>query len=282
MFMMKRVVMTAALAGALALVFVPGVQAQTGVVAQSGGGQGLFSAWADRIFVNLNGVAQSLPAPLEIKGGSTFSIYDETATTSSSQTVTFKKKPFDVSGGVRVFNNIGLGVGYTSTSTVDSGILSASVPHPLVYNSPRTAGGTLSGLDHFESALHLMVVYAVKLPKRFEVMVSAGPSFYKVSQDTIGAVSVQSGEVSPYTKITLTSPSVITTEAKKVGFNAGIDLAWFSNFSVSVLSNVGVGVFVKYAGTTIDVTPEGGTAIPMKVGGVQYGGGLRIRFKIGP
>ena len=281
--MMKRVVMVSAIVGAFALMFVPGVQAQTGVVAQSGGGSetGLFSPWTDRIFVNVNGVGQSLPAPLEIKGGTTFSLYDETGTTSSAQTVTFKKKQFDVSGGVRVYWNLGLGVGYTSTSTVGTGVLTASSPHPLVYNAPRSAGGTLTGLDHFESAFHVMALYVVKLPSNFEVALSAGPSFFKLSQDTIGTVSIEP-EVSPYTKITLTNPTVITTEATKVGVNAGLDLAWFSNLSYSVLSNVGVGVFVKYAGTTVAMTPEGADPISMKIGGVQYGGGLRIRFKIGP
>jgi hypothetical protein len=281
--MMKRVVMVSAVLGAFALMFVPGVQAQTGVVAQSGGGSGsgLFSPWTDRIFVNLNGVGQSLPSPLEIKGGTTFSLYDETGTTSSTQTVTYKKKSIDVSGGVRVYWNLGLGVGYTSSSTVGTGMLTATSPHPLVYNAPRTAGGTLSGLDHFESAFHVMALYVVKLPSNFEAAVSVGPSFYKVSQDTIGTVGLEP-EVSPYTKITLTSPKVITTEATKVGVNAGLDLAWFSNLKYSVLSNVGVGVFVKYAGTTVSMTPEGAEPISMKIGGVQYGAGLRIRFKIGP
>ncbi len=285
--MMKRVLMMSALLSAFALVLAPEVQAQTGVVAQSGTSSGLFSPWTDRIFVNLNlNGSTSSRSPLDLTGGSTFTKYDEQGSTTSSQTITFKKpKAFDVSGGVRVWWNLGVGVGYSSSSTLGDGVVSASVPHPLVYNMPRTAGGTMSGLDHFESAFHVSAIYVAKLPMNFEVAVSAGPSFFKVSQDTIGAIGEDSigPEASPYTTITLTQPKVIATTANKTGFNVGVDVAYFSNLSVSILSNVGVGVFVKYAGTTIDLKPEGSaTPISMKLGGVQAGAGLRIRFKIGP
>ncbi len=281
--MMKRVVTMSALLGAFVLVLAPAVQAQTGVVAQSGASQGLLSPWTDRIFVNLNVGSVPSRSPIQLTGGSTFSIYDETGSTTSSQTVTFKKpSAFDVSGGVRVFWNLGVGVGYSSSSTLGAGTIGASVPHPLVYGMSRTAGGTLDGLDHFESAFHVSAVYVAKLPKNFEVALSAGPSFFKVSQDTMGDVAV-GPEVAPYTTITLVNPKVITTAASKTGFNFGADLSYFSNVSVSILSNIGVGVFVKYAGTTIDLKPEGSaTPISMKLGGVKVGAGLRIRFKIGP
>ncbi len=281
--MIKRVVKASALVGALALMFVPAVQAQSGgVIATSGSGNesGLLSPWTDRIFINVNGSYLS-PTPIDVKGGSTFTKYDETGTTTSASTVTFKKSLVDISGGVRVINNFGLAVGFTSSSTIGTGTLSASVPHPLVYNSPRMAGGTLDGLDHFESALNVMAVYVVNLPMSFQAAVSAGPTFFKVTQDTIGTVSV-ADEVAPYTRITLQNPTVVTTTANKTALNVGLDLAWFSPLRASVLSNLGVGVFVRYAGTTMELTPEGVDPISMKVGGFQYGAGLRIRFKIGP
>jgi hypothetical protein len=267
-----------ALVAVLALAVAPVVQAQTGVVAQQREST-LFKPWTDRIFINVNGAYFS-PLPQDIKTATSFPIYDETATTSSVQTVTFKGSLVDITVGARVIQNFGLGMGYTSSSTIGTGTLSAKTPHPLVYDMPRSASGSLDGLDHFESAFHVMALYVAKLPMNFEVAVSAGPTFFKVQQDTIGSIAT-GDEVLPYTTITLKTPVVTMVEATKVGLNAGIDVAWFSNLSVSVLSNVGVGVFVKYAGTTVELKPVGVDPIPMKVGGTQYGFGLRLRFKIG-
>jgi hypothetical protein len=57
-----------------------------------------------------------------------------------------------------------------------------------------------------------------------------------------------------------------------VGVHAGADVSYF------FLRRLGVGVTVQYAGTTIEM-PSGGTGtLDVKAGGVQAGGGLRLRF----
>ena len=62
-------------------------------------------------------------------------------------------------------------------------------------------------------------------------------------------------------------------QAAEIGFNVGADMTYrFAN-------NFGIGAIVRYAAATVSLEPEGGgDPSDVKVGGFQFGGGLRIRF----
>jgi hypothetical protein len=66
----------------------------------------------------------------------------------------------------------------------------------------------------------------------------------------------------------------VTTNAKrnKVGFNAGGDVAFI--FS----RQVGFGFTAQFAGATVDLPSAFGGTTDVKAGGMQAGGGLRLRF----
>jgi hypothetical protein len=245
--------------------------AQPGPAAQASRG-----AWTDRVFLNINGGLQS-PADVQVAGSTTFPLYEETGTITDTQTIVGKKAFLDVSAGARVFGNFGVGVGYSTVSTVGTGRLRVTAPHPIAFDSPRSASGTIDGLDHFEQAIHVMAVYVVRLPAHLELTLSAGPSFFSLQQETVTSVGL-GPEVSPFMTITLATPTTVSTKGSKVGVNAGADLAFFTNARVSLIRNLGVGAFVRYAGATIDLAPEGSDPLQLKVGGLQFGGGLRVRF----
>jgi hypothetical protein len=66
--------------------------------------------------------------------------------------------------------------------------------------------------------------------------------------------------------------SMVTVSDSQIGFNVGADLTYrFAN-------NFGVGAMVRYARATAGLTLDDGSALDVKVGGFQIGGGLRIRF----
>jgi hypothetical protein len=66
--------------------------------------------------------------------------------------------------------------------------------------------------------------------------------------------------------------SQATTTGSQIGFNIGADMTYrFAN-------NFGIGAIVRYAAATVSLEPEGGDTADVKVGGFQFGGGLRIRF----
>ena len=75
----------------------------------------------------------------------------------------------------------------------------------------------------------------------------------------------------PYTTVNMTVSQTSTT-GSEIGFNVGADATF------RIANNFGIGVIVRYTGATVSLTPEGGESSEVKVGGFQFGGGLRIRF----
>jgi hypothetical protein len=228
--------------------------------------------WEDRVFVNINYAMQSRSAT-DVTSSKTSTIYDETATVSSAQTIESDGGMFDISGGFRLFGNFGIGIGYNAISKEGVGTVTAKVPHPLFYDQPRTATAEIEPLNHKEQAIHLMGVFVLPITNKFDVTLSAGPTFFSLEQDTVGTDIQYSEGAPPYTTITLNSVNKVTTEESKVGFNVGADA------TVRITTNFGIGGFIRYAAATMDIVPEsGGETLKVNVGGLQFGGGLRLRF----
>jgi hypothetical protein len=229
--------------------------------------------WEDHGFLNVDFGVQS-KKETTISTSRTFSLYDETARISSEQTFETGGSFPVFSAGIRVFKNFGIGAALNSYSAESDGSVTASVPHPLVYDQPRTANATVTGLKHSARAFHLMALYVLPITNKFDVTVSAGPTFFSVEQGTINAASAQVGtDVAPYTTVTLTSVNKVTTKQNKTGFNIGADAAF------KVTRYIGLGVYARYAKTTVEFTPDGlAEGLSIDAGGAQFGGGLRIRF----
>jgi len=233
--------------------------------------QAQVTPWEDRVFVNVNFGYQSRSVA-DIASSKTSTIYDETATVSTAQTIESSGGMFDIAGGFRLVGNFGLGVGYNRISKDAVGTLTAKVPHPLFYDQPRTATAEIPNLKHQETALHLMGVFVLPVTNKLDVMVSAGPTFFNLEQQTIAADAQYSEVGAPYNSITLNSVSKITTKESKVGFNVGADL------TVRLTTKLGIGGFVRYASAKVEIVPQSGDATEVNVGGLQFGGGLRLRF----
>lgn len=225
--------------------------------------------WTDRAFVNVSGVFQ-IKANSNITTTTTSTVYAETATVDSAQVIKTQGATFDISGGVRVWRNLGVGVGYSQLSTEGSAAVSAKVPHPLVYDQPRTATGTATGLKHSEKQVHIFALWMLNLTPKVDLAVSGGPTVFLLTQGVIGSVTYS--EVgSPWTSVNLNYNTYEVSKGK-TGFNAGADLTY------KITRMFGVGGFFRYAGGKIEITPPGSAAVKVSVGGMQVGGGVRIRF----
>ncbi len=233
--------------------------------------QAQVTPWEDRVFVNVNFGYQNRAAT-DIATSKTSTIYDETATVSSTQTIESSGGMFDVAGGIRLFGNFGIGVGYNRLSREAAGTITAKVPHPLFYDQPRTASAEIANLKHQETALHLMGVFVLPITNKFDVTLSAGPTFFNLEQQTISGDAQYSEAGAPYNSITLNSVTKVTTKEKKVGYNVGADL------TVRITTNIGIGGFARYAAAKIEIVPSAGEALEVNVGGLQFGGGIRLRF----
>ena len=178
---------------------------------------------------------------------------------------------FNISGGVALWRNVGVGAGLTRFSHATPISVTASVPHPFFFNRARSVTGDVGGLEREELAVHIQARAIFTPSPKIPVVVFGGPSFFSVKQDIVN--DFENAETYPYDTATFSRGVNTTADESKVGFNVGADVGYFFT------RQVGVGVSVQWSATTIDVPASGSTGtFEINAGGLQAGGGLRLRF----
>jgi hypothetical protein len=225
--------------------------------------------WEGRAFVNVN-YGMQVNSTSVVTANETFTVYDEPGKLTTAQTIDTQAPFIDFGGGIRVFGNFGVGFSYSRLSTDGSAAVSAEVPSPIYYDQPRKVASTATGLEHVEEGFHVQAIWMLPITDKFDVVFSGGPTLFQLSQGVV--TTPKFSEVGPpYTAVNMTT-STVTVSDSQIGFNVGADLTYrFAN-------NFGVGAMIRYAAATVGLTPEGGSALDVKVGGFQLGGGLRLRF----
>jgi hypothetical protein len=227
--------------------------------------------WEDHGYLTVNGGAQV--------GSQTFdetatpTIYGEAASIQTPHTIDGGAL-FDLSGGVRVAGNLGVGVAYSYFSTSESPTVTAQIPNPLFYSRPRTATASAGSLEHTESVVHIQALWMLPASHKMDVAFTAGPSIFSVSQDMVSE-DITNGLVEgapPYSSVTLSSVPVVRQKKTATGFNVGADVTYM------VVRQFGVGVSLRYAAASVDLPTAGGGEVSVDVGGFQIGGGVRVRF----
>ena len=176
----------------------------------------------------------------------------------------------DVGVSARVWKRMGVGfaVGHvTGTGTAD---VSAGVPHPFLFNQPRSVTGRESGMSRGETGVHLQVQYAVPASGRIHVVLGAGPSRIKLTQDVVTDVDV--AESYPFDTADFVRAVTKGASASVNGFNAGADVTWRLNRSV------GFGGLLRYTRADADLDVRSGHSLSLKAGGFQAAGGVRLAF----
>jgi hypothetical protein len=225
--------------------------------------------WEGRGYFNVNFGLQVIAEDVATTTTS-FDLYDETGKLTTAQTIDNQAPFLDIGGGFRVAGNFGVGFSYSRLSATGAALVAAQVPSPVYYDQPRTASATVNDLEHVENGYHFQALWMLPVTDKFDIVISGGPSLFSLTQGAV--TSPQITEVgSPYSSVNMTV-SQTTTTGNQIGFNLGADLTFrFAN-------NVGVGAMVRYASATVSLTSDGGDTSDVKVGGFQFGGGLRIRF----
>jgi len=228
------------------------------------------ATWADRGYINIGwGIESGSSTMTDSRTGA---IYDESATITASSRVT-SGSVLDVALGLRVWHNLTVGAGYHQEQNDTDGKLTGSIPSPIFFNRPRTLDQTVPGLNRKEAATHLMIGWVVPIGAKFDVMVSGGPSFYRLTQDVVSdVVPVENSN----NFSTVAAHETITERGKsETGFNAGVDATYIAWQNDSV--RIGVGGFVRFTQADFNVdmlsSPQ-----PTKAGGIQFGLGARLRF----
>jgi hypothetical protein len=221
-----------------------------------------------RLVVSLNGAVQ--PGDQNVSSSRSFERYEETATVLTEQPIRSGSGLLDFGAAVRLSDAFGVGMSFTSFNTRRGATVTGSLPHPVFFSASRPFSMTIDGLEHRQRAVHLQAVMFVPFIENVDFMVSAGPTFFTVTQafarfDNFTEV----GE--PYTDVNVIH-TIARPKETTVGFNVGADATYY------VTPMIGVGGMLRYTRGSVDFDLGDGQSFSLNVGNVQVGAGLRLRF----
>jgi hypothetical protein len=215
----------------------------------------------EKYFVNMNFGGQLADRATGTSVSKT--VYDETATLVSTQPIG-RGLVFDFGGGYRVWEDVYVALVVTRFSNTHSASYTATIPHPFFFSSivpPKTVTGITDELKRTEVGIDPHVLWVTPLTDKIDVSVGLGLSVIKVKEDLLSDFDVPAGtqDVSP----------ILGSESKTAkGVYAAVD------FIYGLTPRYGVGGYVRYAGGKVTLDSAGET----NVGGLQVGGGIRLRF----
>ena len=181
-----------------------------------------------------------------------------------------KGNSIDAAIGFRFARMIGVAVGFSSTSRGMTEKTSASIPHPLWMNSPRSgeieaASLKINAIDLYFNLMCFLEVW------KFGIDIYGGPCYMLTKADIITDISFAEGSY-PYTQATVTA-STASVKSNVIGFNAGasLGLKLAGNFALFLDGRYVMGKGSYKSGTDIG-------NLPISLGGLKAGAGIKIMF----
>ena len=223
--------------------------------------------WEHRGFFSINGVFQATAS--DFTGNATFTLFVEEGDFDANYNAETGPM-FDVTGGIRVWRNLAIGAGVSIFDSDNSATVTARLPHPFHFDRHRQVDGTAAGLTRREIGIHVQATWIVPVSDRLDVAVFGGPTFFTVDQDLVTEVMFE--HTFPFDTASFTGTATSSESESAIGFNVGIDVGFY--FS----PNVGVGGMARFSRATVDFSSVDGGTVSTDAGGLQVGGGLRVRF----
>ena len=178
---------------------------------------------------------------------------------------------FDVGGLITVWEEFSVGASYAQTIGTDLTTITGTVPHPILLSSDRAIPSQTPELMREERATHIHLAWRIDLPvEKLDLRIMGGPSYFSLTQEVVTGVDI--GEVGPpFTTVSVDRISSGDLVKSAWGGHAAVDIAYMLS------PNVGVGGFVRFAqgSATLSI---GDSDVSVTVGGLQTGGGIRLRF----
>jgi outer membrane protein with beta-barrel domain len=207
----------------------------------------------------------------------TVELFSETGGLAAAYPKPNRGADFDFGGGF-MFNPVfGIGLSVSGTAHEDPAGLAVTVPHPFFFDASTTASDiTGDVLKRTEGAYHIQLAAVPLRTDRLVIRLFGGPSYFRVRQDLVSDISYV--QVAPLfsraNDVTVTGWDGNSEVAGSGwGFNAGADLGVFFT------RVVGIGAVVRFTQANVDLAdPLSETNVTMKAGGLQVGGGIRLKF----
>jgi hypothetical protein len=232
------------------------------------------AAWAQpaetRFLLSLSGAFE--PGSESFTDDGTFTLYDEAGRLSVASEVS-TGAIIDLGVGMVVRAPFTLGLGVHRGASADTVSVSGQAPHPIFFNRPRSFSLEIDDVKRIEQAVHFSAGVLLPINEKFDVHIYGGPSQFRFSQQVVSSVTITEAS-GAFTAVNVT-PAI---EARKKNTWGGHIAADFS-YAVVELDNAvfRLGAFLRYAQASSEFQVVNNT-VSTKVGGMQYGAGLRVRF----
>ncbi len=225
---------------------------------------------ADRVYLNIGFGVES--GSTESADSKQYTLYDEPATTNAAASWTSGSL---FGGGIdyRVVKNFTVGLSYHQETNTSESILTGTVPHPVFFNRSRTFDAKASGLYRKENATHISLGWIIPVTTKIDVLVSGGPSFFRLQQDVVSDVVIAE-RGGTFTEVVV-APAVVTQKRSATGFNVAADATYMLWQNDSI--RLGAGGFIRYTSAKSNVRLLV-SDVDTTIGGLQFGFGARIRF----
>ncbi len=224
-----------------------------------------------RFFLSVSGGFE--PGKQSYADDGTFSLYEETGRLSVSSDDLSSGAVLDFGVGAKVAGNFTVGANFHRTSGNGEAAITGQAPHPVFFDRPRTFSATVADQKRTEQALHLSVGYIFALTEQLDLHIYGGPSQFRFTQEVVSGVSITEAG-GALTSVTATSTTAVRKD-NSWGGHIGADLSYPLFESENAVFRLGG--YVRYAGAASEFTVVSNSA-STKLGGVQMGAGLRVRF----
>lgn len=222
--------------------------------------------WSDHARISINAGVQQ-PATTFTSTAHPV-VYDQSATVTAGYNVPTGAF-FDGDVILRASGGFGIDVGVSSFRASQPAAITGSIPSPAS-STGRPFSGTSTPLERSEIVGRIDAAYVLSAGV-VDVAVSAGPSFFTVTQDLAGNVTFVDSPT--YDRVGLTGATVTNASATKIGYNAGVDVG------VKLSKNIGIGGMVRYMHASLAMPlPNTKPDVTMDAGGLHVGGGVRLYF----
>ncbi len=216
--------------------------------------------WTDRIFVNVS--AGDQPVAHRIETDQTFTIYGEDGDIRASRKVG-NGLFVDGTVGARLMGHLGVAVSYARREKKSNASITAQVPDPIFYDSPRTVDTTVNSLTHREAWVMPQAVWFVPVGEKIDLFLMAGPAVVWVGHAVAEVSTVTEAAGGPQ----LDTMSRLSKQTA-VGGVIGIDGRYM------FAKHLGAGLLIRYTHARAEVV----TGKKVTVGGPEIGLGVRIPF----
>lgn len=177
---------------------------------------------------------------------------------------------YELSLGVRLRGRLGLGLTWSQASLSDTADIAGRLPHPFLFDRPRTVEGKAGGLSRDETAVHLSLRWLLRDGSRVQVAMFGGPSWIDLEYDLVSAVRF--GQTYPFDTATYAGVDRLGESGSGAGYHVGVEVVRYFN------RRAGVGGVVRYSDAEIDLNAADGGTVSVAGGGLQAVLDLRLRF----